>query len=98
LFICIVLPIKADITTNGKTTIFIWKMIKYTGASFCQVINSVLFLRLIFFTMFTNHLWNGEEAILIINAITIKFPRFNPLLDHIFLIIPLLISSAEDKD
>lgn len=35
---------------------------------------------------------------MIINAITVRFLRFNSLLDHVFPIIPLLISRAEDKD
>jgi len=73
LFNCRILPIPMDRKIKNSNMAFFCSMTKYNGASFCQVINMVSWYFFMLFLIFTNHSWNGEAAIFIINDIVIMF-------------------------
>ena len=65
LFICKILPMNAVRRMNAAIIILVMNRVRKIGASFCQVIRIVLVFHSISFTIFTNHCWKGEAAILI---------------------------------
>jgi len=71
LFIWRILPMKAVVTMNGRNNFFVWYIIKYTGAAFCQVISKVLFFSVDLLITLINHWWNGPTANLTISAIAL---------------------------
>lgn len=96
LFIWEIDPTIDEIKMNGMIVFFWWNIIKYAGAIFCHVIRIVLFLIFDFLMIFTNHWWNGDEAIFTIKMMILIFMIFVVLVSFVF--SSIIIRTADEID